>query len=258
MTYDMRALKAHLGKERAKNVLFFDCLPSTNTYLKSLASTAQSGTVVIADGQTNGKGRYGKSFHSPCGKGIYLSYLIKNVPSRLMHVLTPMCAVAVKHAIQSTCQNTVGDKIKIKWVNDLFMGEKKLCGILCEAVFINGAPCAVVGVGLNVLQSFGDFPCEIADTACSLYTQTGVKISRTQLSADIIKALDELSEENVLDFFKEYAESCITLGKSCRIISPCETKNAFISGINEDFSLNAVYEDGTSGVIRSGEIQVKW
>lgn len=250
------SLLPYLPQARLQSVRFFQTLASTNTYLKSLAD-APNGTVIIAKAQTNGRGRYGKSFHSPSGKGIYMSYFLRGVSTELMQILTPMCAVAVKHAVEEIYGASTKDKIKIKWVNDLLLNGKKFCGILCEAVFDNGVPCAVIGVGVDVLQKSGDFPPDIADIATSLSAETGVDTPPEALAAAIITQLDRLVSENPEEFHAEYEKNCITLGKSCRMIMPNKTENVTVLSINRDFSLNVQHENGTISIVRAGEIQIK-
>ena len=125
-------LLSFLGEKRMKTVMLYESVPSTNTLLKDLVTEgkAVAGTCVIADGQTAGKGRRGRRFASPKGKGLYLSVLLdtKNLPAGTLAELTAWGAVATAEAIEEVCGVSSG----IKWVNDLVFDRKKLCGILTE------------------------------------------------------------------------------------------------------------------------------
>ena len=159
-----------------KDRLFvFPELDSTNNRLKVLASQgAPHGTVLIADRQTGGRGRMGRSFLSPPGVGIYMSILLrpKCAPQKLMH-LTCAVAAAMCHAVERAVHLRPG----IKWTNDLVWGKQKLAGILTE-MGLNPAGdvgWAIVGIGVNCCQRADDFPPEIRDRACSLAMAAGGK-----------------------------------------------------------------------------------
>ena len=145
----------------------FETIDSTNTYLKQLAEAgAEGGTAVIAHSQTGGRGRLGRSFHSPAGSGIYLSYLLRPncKPEGLMHLT---CAVAV--AMCDAVEKTTGLRPGIKWTNDLVWQKRKLGGILTELGFENGlVSYAVVGIGINCTQTEEDFPqhCAVSLPPC--------------------------------------------------------------------------------------------
>jgi len=137
-TLSVQGIISHLSQDIHKNVIVYDSLESTNITAKKLAkSGAEHGTVIIADHQSTGKGRHGRSFYSPSGCGLYMSFILHpdrfhfNTPT----LITAYAAVAVCEAIES-----VTDKApKIKWVNDIFLGDKKICGILTESVIDPGS-----------------------------------------------------------------------------------------------------------------------
>ena len=170
----------------------FESLDSTNNYLKKLAAEgAAEGTVVIADEQTAGRGRMGRSFASVAGCGIYMSMLLRpaDCTPDCAQSLTAVCAVAVCRAIEKVCGRAPG----IKWINDLYLRGKKICGILCESSVKNGkVDYAVLGIGLNVTTRIEDFPEELRETAGSLLTQTGFTFERGKLIAAIIAELSSL------------------------------------------------------------------
>lgn len=153
---------------------------STNRVAKELARQgAAHGTVVSALRQTAGRGRLGRSFFSPEG-GIYLSVVLRpQLPPEDRALMTPMAAVAVCRTVEALC----GVSPRIKWVNDLYLGDKKLCGILCEGA----GDAVIVGVGLNYAMPCEGFPSDIPATA--LYPAEGGPVSRRELAEAIAKAV---------------------------------------------------------------------
>ena len=168
-----------------------DQLDSTNNRAKALAASgAPHGYLVIAESQSGGKGRMGRSFFSPEHSGVYITYVLR--PKMLAEravMITSMAAVAVARAIE-----TVADvDVKIKWVNDLYINERKVCGILCEAGmdFESGQlEYAVLGIGVNVARM--DFPPELQDIATSIGNACGEDVSRSRLIAEISNQLEAL------------------------------------------------------------------
>lgn len=155
---------------------------STNRVAKELARQGAShGTAVLAKRQTAGRGRLGRSFFSP-GGGLYLSVILRPAlaPADLT-LMTPMAAVAVCRAVESLCPLRPG----IKWVNDLYLGEKKLCGILCEAA--GGA--VIVGIGMNLRTPEGGFPAELNAAAldCPVERETLAEAIASALLAECQK-----------------------------------------------------------------------
>ena len=131
--------------------LYFEELDSTNSYLKEMAAKgAQEGTIIIANRQSAGRGRLGRSFFSPEEKGIYMSILLRpDISLERAVLITSMAAVAVAEAIEQVS----GIQTKIKWVNDIFLNKKKVCGILTEAGIdaeTGTLEYAVLGIGVNV------------------------------------------------------------------------------------------------------------
>ena len=181
------------------SVLWFDTIDSTNTQAKRLAlQGAPHGTVLIADHQSGGRGRRGRSFHSPVGSGIYMSVILRPNcdPTQLMH-LTCATAVAMCDAVEHAC----GIRPSIKWTNDLVFGTRKLAGILTElGLSPNGTvDYAIIGVGINCCQQESDFPEDIRSIAGSLQSVTGQTIHREQVAAAMIDALYQMNETLLID-----------------------------------------------------------
>lgn len=170
----------------AGQLTVLDTVDSTNTYAKSQARQgAPHGTVVIADHQTGGKGRLGRSFSSPKGKGVYLSAVLRFdlPPTDWMH-LTCVAAEAIRRAVLEASGLYAG----IKWTNDLVYGRKKLCGILTELVTTPDGLAAIVGAGVNCTQQPEEFPPEVAAMATSLL-QCGCPTDRNAVAAAMIRQL---------------------------------------------------------------------
>lgn len=249
-----------VSKTQAENTVFFDSLPSTNTYLKELLrkNTVPTGYCVIADSQTNGKGRLGRSFSSPEGVGIYLSFAFKveGISPEEVSRLTAWSAVAVRRAVFKA----TGTDCKIKWVNDLVYGTKKVCGILTESVFNTDGKIkyAVIGVGVNVNNKTTDFPEELREKAISLKMISGKEYEREALAAKIIKELEALSAsfpQKKEEYLSEYKENCAVIGKKAFFGTPEKSGTAI--SVNDDFSLEILTDDGKTVNISYGDVGIK-
>ena len=179
--------------------VFLEETDSTNRMAKELARQgAPHGTAVLAERQTAGRGRLGRAFFSPEG-GLYLSVILyPQCPPENRALMTPMAAVAVCRALEQVCGISPG----IKWVNDLYLGGKKLCGILCEGC----GDAVIVGIGLNLYTPEGGFPAEIPATALD------VPVDRRVLAEAIRQQLLQPGE-----FLAEYRERCLLLGKTVTV-----------------------------------------
>ncbi len=242
-------LSLYLPSRRLKDVICLETVSSTNTYLKNLAD-APGGTVVISDIQTGGVGRYKRTFHSPKG-GIYLSYLFRD-PICGAQFLTPIAGVCVKRAIESL----YGVKIGIKWVNDLLSGDKKICGILAEAVTDGKTSRTILGIGVNVNTEKDGFRGELSGIASSILLETGKYIDEGALCAEIIKNLDSITDDRS-GYLQEYRKSCVTVGNDVIFYSHDGTHEGRVLGVNDDFSLEILTKNGEKQSIFSGEVSTK-
>lgn len=243
-------LSSYLPKKRLENVILLKVTDSTNTRLKNMLN-APCGTVVVAEEQTGGRGRYGRHFYSPRG-GIYLSYLYGGKYDDAAF-LTAVCGVAVKRAAEKIC----GVKLSLKWVNDLLLNGKKVCGILTEAVYFGAEHRTVIGIGINCGSENEPLADEIAAVATSIYAETGAVPNKNALCAEIITALDSLDCCDSSEIFNEYKENCITLGKKVRAITQNGEQEGEIIGINPDFSLEFLQKSGKITKIFNGEVTFK-
>lgn len=253
-------LNAALLQAAPWSVVVPETVDSTNNVAKQLgAQGAPHGTVVVAEHQSGGRGRLGRSFASPPG-GVYLSVLLRpELPlERLMH-LTALAAVATRRAIADCCGLTPD----IKWMNDLLWQNKKLCGILtelsCEAES-GRLEYAVIGIGVNCNTRLSELPPEVQMRATSLCEALGREIDVNALAAAMIARLREM--DGVLRgdraaWMREYRSACVTLGKQILLLRAGESKPAFALDIDDDAGLIVRYEDGTTGTVSSGEVSVR-
>lgn len=236
-------------------IYWYDTIDSTNSKAKSLAAQgAPHGTVVIADRQTGGRGRLGRSFHSPGGMGIYMSVLLRfpGGPEQLMH-LTCAAAVAACDAVEAAA----GFRPGIKWTNDLVCQGRKLAGILTELTGNAEETVAIVGIGVNCCQSLSDFPEEIQGFAGSLAMVTGQEISRPKVAAALIEALSrmELSEKDTM--METYRRSCVTVGKDISLLRPRQVLYGHAIGIDDHGALLVRFSDGHTEAVNSGEVSIR-
>lgn len=258
-------LLPYLEPSRLDKVIVEDSVTSTNDLLKNLASEgAPEGTVIIADRQTRGKGRRGRSFESPSGTGIYLSYLLRPsaAPSDVTHV-TACSAVCVHNAILDAC----GVETSIKWVNDLVIDNKKICGILTEMNLESesfSVDSIIVGIGINVNGPSDIFPPEVRKVAGSIESVTGTHCDRARIAASLISEMDKMADRLTKDtssYLETYSSSCITLGKEISIVSLPDSneipRHGTAIAVNPDYTLKVRLDDGTVTDIKSGEVSVR-
>ena len=243
------------------SLLWFPCVDSTNTLAKELAAQgAPHGTVIIADHQTGGRGRRGRSFHSPAGSGIYMSCILRPdcIPGALMH-LTCAAAVAMCDAVETV----TGIRPGIKWTNDLVVGKRKIAGILTELGFSPAGNVAyvIIGVGINCCQAEGDFPEEIRHIAGSLASVTGQQINRTVVAAAMMDALYRMDRslltgrDSMLD---RYRADCITLGKDVSVVkADGNVRRGCALDIDEAGALVVRFSDGVTESVASGEVSIR-
>jgi BirA family transcriptional regulator, biotin operon repressor / biotin---[acetyl-CoA-carboxylase] ligase len=194
------------------HIHLFDTLPSTNKTAYQLAiNGAPHGDVVRSVVQTEGRGRLGKKWQSPSGKGLYFSVIVRPDLDRNDYPkLTMTAGVAIASAINRHC----GKEVALKWPNDIFLSGKKCGGILCEASFVDDCRenwFAIIGVGLNVLTEPSDFPKDLHNVATSLLLETGVHFCMddllTLLCPAVFEHINILEQEgfsSILDRWKEY------------------------------------------------------
>ena len=258
---------AFLTEDRMSTVTVLPVVDSTNNYCKDLARKgAPEGTVVISDQQTGGKGRRGRSFASPAGVGVYMSYLMRPVTGiEKISEITCWTAVAVCRAIK----DCYGVDAGIKWVNDVLMNRMKICGILTEASVEaeSGAiDSLVIGIGINVNEKRTDFPEELNSIASSISIENGGKVfMRSELAAALIRRLDELSAgwpASHGEYLETYRSLCATPGNKIAayttMAGDSEPRKGEAISISDDFSLEVRFDnaEGTE-LLKSGEVSVR-
>ncbi len=246
----------------AHPVLYFPTIDSTNAYAKNHPEL-QNGTVIVSSHQTAGVGRLSRKFHSPEGQGVYLSFLLHPDMIAMADISTITLLTAVAQV--DTIEQLTGVRPQIKWTNDIYLNGRKLCGILTEATIEGESGIIrniIVGIGLNLYQSYGDFAPEIRDIAGSVYSETGKRISAAEYVACLAKNferyyLDELFPANKASFLQKYKEALFFLGQPVEVISVKETYTAIAEDIDENGCLIVRREDGTTSALNSGEISLK-
>ena len=258
---DKKELSAFLSKERMENIETHDELTSTNTYLNALAHQGNTQVqVVLADFQSQGKGRLGRSFLTLPGKGVYLSYLFKpQTKPQDTAMVTAWVAVAVYRVLKRLYQID----LEIKWVNDLIFQGKKIGGILTEMAVESESGLIqhiIIGVGLNIGQEEQDFPDDLKEKAGSLFMETGKRIKRAEIAAALITELDLLAEDWPQEneqYLKIYKEHCLNIGQELYVFRNEQTISAQALDWDEQFGLIVQYPNGVKETLRSGEVQVR-
>ena len=243
----------------ANKIQVHKSLESTNKTAKEMAvAGAEHGTIIIADCQTMGRGRYSRNFFSPSGGGLYMSIVLR---PEAMHFKNPtsvtaFAAVSVCEAIES-----ISTKVpRIKWVNDIFIDGKKVCGILTEAVTdfeSGGLDWVVLGIGINVHTRTEDFPCDLQSIATSIYPDEKMSGVRNRLSAEIINRIlgfETLPSET--EIFEKYKKRLMVLGKKITVIQNQVEYKATAIDVDSVGHLVVKNESGERITLSSGEIRI--
>lgn len=243
--------------EIGKEILVYDEVESTNSKAYELLKQGYpSGTVVIADRQTKGKGRLGRTWISPAGKNLYLSVALKpNIPPKYATLVTLTSVVACTTALRRHTDIAV----MIKWPNDMLVDDKKVGGILTE-MKIEGEKikAAVVGIGINVNMSEEEIPEEIKEIATSLKICKGEDFSRSLLVVEIIKEFDKwyqlLEKRNRKTIIDRWMQLSGTIGRQVRVVLTDRELTALAEAIDEEGRLIVRLEDGSYEKICAGDV----
>lgn len=240
---------------REREFYILDEVSSTNDYARQLALDGREEAVVIAETQKLGRGRLGRKFYSPKGCGLYMSILCRpRINVELAPLITSYTAVATALAIDSLC----GAETKIKWVNDIYMNGKKLCGILTEAAFdFEGGTVdyVIIGIGINVTGR--EFPKDISDRASSIEKESGARISRNDLAAAILNNMDGMTEKiGLKDYLNIYREKSNVIGRSVKVMYGNSSFDAEAIDIDDNAALVVKTADGVKK-LNSGEVSIK-
>lgn len=230
-----------------------DEIDSTNEEARRQANAALSTpALIIASSQTNGRGRMGRSFHSPADSGLYMSYLVPAKQSIEDTVrLTTAAAVAVSLAVEEI----YGISAEIKWVNDILVNAKKVCGILCESFRTDtGERFVVIGIGINI--STADFPKEISDKAASLSDNSDKKYALASAVLGRLNAFYQNPKD--AEIMAIYKKRSAVLGRRVRLITKDEEILATATDIEDDGTLSVTLDSGETRKIHSGEITLRF
>lgn len=241
------------------NIIYFLETDSTNTQAKRLGDEgAAHGTLAVAEKQTGGKGRRGRRWESPAGSSIYMSILLRpDILPNQAPMLTLVMALSVAKAIQ-VC---VGEEALIKWPNDIVVNGRKVCGILTEmSTEIQWINHVVIGTGINVNTE--NFPAEIAETATSLYLESGKRQKRSLLTAEILRQFERyyslfLDAGDLSGIQEEYNSLLVNFGREVRVLEPGHEYNGVAGGVNETGELLIHTKDGQIRQVYAGEVSVR-
>src|SRR6185503_16767144 len=238
-------------------VLRFESLPSTNTELARLASEgAVEGVSVVAEEQTAGRGRLQRAWSSPKGAGLYFSILLRpTIPQNYWPLITFMAAIAVGDALREAA----GLETDIKWPNDLLSGERKICGILAEAIDTPGGRAVIVGIGINLTENA--YPPEIAAVATSIFEATGRPADREAIMTSLLRWLthwyallnEPAGAESIVNAWSN--RSSYAFGRLVQVSNGDEVWQGTTSGIERDGALRLRLEGGEIRLIRAGDVK---
>lgn len=235
-------------------------IDSTNTRLKQMVTEGEHrDMVLLAEEQTQGRGRFGRAFFSPYGTGLYMSFLLHpQLQYREGELLTISAAVAVAKAIEKIS----GEEAQIKWVNDIWMRGRKIAGILTEAstsLESGQLEYAIIGIGINVTEPAQGFPEELKDIAHSVFPKAIKKENlRNQLAGEIINQfMSYYRKIREREFLEEYKKRSFVVGKDISVLRMGQQRNAKALEVDDQCHLKVQYEDGTIEYLSSGEVSIR-
>lgn len=242
-------------------IYHYPAVGSTNDEARSLAERGEpEGTVVVAEGQHDGRGRLGRTWLSPAGTGVYLSVILRPpIAPQQAPRLTLVAGLAVARAVRSTC----GLPALIKWPNDILLEGRKVAGILTEMrAEVERLGYVVIGVGTNVNLRAADFPAFLKDAATSLREEAGRPVSRVAYARSLLEEMDTLYGRFLAggypELLQEYRKYCTVLGQGVQVITPeGETVEGVAADVGEDGALVLERLDGRRQQFLCGEVSVR-
>lgn len=248
------------GLRVGSSLVCLDTVDSTNNEVKRRAEAAPDGLAVLAETQTGGRGRRGRGFVSPKGRGLYLSVLLRpDCALEEVGALTAWTAVAVCDAVEQCC----GLRPGVKWPNDVVLEGRKLCGILTELELeaeSGRVRYVVVGAGINVSQTEAEFGPEVAPVAVSLAQVMDKPPRRASLAAAVLTALDRMYAAFPTQkqaYLARYRAGCLTVGRPIRAVRPDGMREGFAEAVDDSFALVVRWPDGRREALNSGEVSVR-
>ncbi|WP_295296766.1 biotin--[acetyl-CoA-carboxylase] ligase [uncultured Brachyspira sp.] len=259
-----KIIKNNMPKYSDKfNFKIYKTVESTNIIARDMAvNGAESGTVVLAEEQTNGYGRNGKSFFSPYGTGIYMS-IILNLKKEKKLFNSSFITTAAAMAVSKSIEEVSNENTQIKWVNDVFINEKKVCGILTEGAFSfedGRLDYAVIGIGVNVNFPKNGFPKELDNIAASINLKNDTINTQSDMRNILIaKILENLYDYyfNDVVFYEEYKKRSFLIGKKVSININDKEHIVRVLDIDETFALIIEFQNGKIDRVISGSVNYK-
>ncbi|WP_027623081.1 biotin--[acetyl-CoA-carboxylase] ligase [Clostridium lundense] len=254
-------IKEYLNtKYIGKKLVYFNSIDSTNTKAKELASLGEeNGTVIISEEQTGARGRLGRNWCSPKGKGIWLSIILKpDIDPMNVAKVTQVAGAAVCKSILD-----MGITTYIKWPNDIVINSKKVCGILTEmSGELNMVNYVVLGIGINVNIDPQEIPKDLKEVATSLKIEEGKSINRKELTGKLLNNFELLYDDflsssslnSSIEICKKYS---ILLGRKIKIINRNTSTLGKAIDIDSDGRLIVQYENGKTEAVISGEVSIR-
>lgn len=254
------ALRKALPRDIARGeIRVFDEIDSTNEEAaRRAAMGACDGSIYVADRQTLGKGRRGRTWSSPGGDDLFFSLLYRpRIPAECASMLTLVAA----RAMARTVEKYAGEACHIKWPNDIILHGKKMCGILTEmSAGSDGIRHLIVGIGVNLNRKH--FEKELASVGTSLLIETGRRTDREAFLVDYLREFDPalrqfFREQDLAFLMEDYNQHLINVGKRVRLIDSKEEKTGIAEGINRKGELLVRNDAGITETVRSGEVSVR-
>lgn len=240
-------------------IYYYPETDSTNIRIRQLADEgAPHGTLAVADMQTAGRGRRGRTWESPAGSSIYMSILLR---PDLMPSAAPSLTLAMACSVAEGIMDCEDVNVQIKWPNDVIINGRKLVGILTEmSTQVDYIEHVTIGVGINVNMT--EFPDSIRETATSLQIETGHKVKRAKLIAAVMKRFEAdyeifMKTGDLTGLIEKYSGMLVNRDRDVRVLGAKETYTAHALGIDRSGELIVRREDGTEEKISSGEVSVR-
>ena len=233
--------------------------PSTNALVREKANQGcPEGCIIIACEQTDGRGRYGRQFFSPVDSGVYLSLLLRPTAYSPQQAtcLTAAAAAAMCQAIEAV----TGQQPGIKWVNDIFLHGKKVCGILTEAAVgleTGTLNYMVLGAGVNLYPPAEGFPGEIQSIAGSVLERSCPEAKNRLVGEFLNRFWDFYSHPKCRAYLEDYRARSLAIGRNVTVLSAGKAVSAYAYGIDDDFRLLVRYENGDTEALSYGEIRIQ-
>lgn len=233
--------------------------PSTNALVREKANQGcPEGCIIIACEQTAGRGRYGRQFFSPVDSGVYLSLLLR--PTAYSPQQATCLTAAAAAAMCQAIEEVTGQQPGIKWVNDIFLHGKKVCGILTEAAVgleTGTLNYMVLGAGLNLYPPAEGFPEEIQSIAGSVLERSCPEAKNRLVGEFLNRFWDFYSHPECRAYLEDYRARSLAIGRNVTVLSAGKAVSAYAYGIDDDFRLLVRYENGDTEALSYGEIRIQ-